>query len=96
MVDNGKKESKHHQSTVDKAKRVVAIVERYYEPGNHRRSYNMVWRMYVYPIYPCSLRRMKDYIKLVRELDESPQEEDVASLGPLFAIWDAERKAWTT
>ena len=94
-MEHGKTHN-HRKSTVDKAKRVVAIVDRYYERGNHRRSYPMIWRMYVYPIYPCSLRTMMYYLRLVATLDDPPQEEDVSSLGPLFDRWDEQRKAWTS
>ncbi len=81
---------------MEKAARVHAIVARYHERGNHRRSLPMIYRTYVYPIYPISLRTMHYYLKLIREGETPPKEEQECGLYPLFDAWDSGRNAWDT
>lgn len=33
---------------------IRSITTRYYEPGNHLRSYKAVWRRWVNPVYPMT------------------------------------------
>ncbi len=45
---------KHYKSTIERAKNIRELTERYYEPGNNARCYKRIWRRYIYPIYPMS------------------------------------------
>ncbi|WP_052328688.1 hypothetical protein [Porphyromonas catoniae] len=93
------KDRRYRKTTMEKAARVRAIVERYHERGNHRRSYPMIHRTYVYPVYPMSLRTMMHYLMIARgEADTSPEVEAEPARGlyPLFDAWDAERHPWDT
>ena len=65
---------------MEKAARVHAIVARYHERGNHRRSLPMIYRTYVYTIYPISRRTMHYYLKLIREGETPPKEGSTRSL----------------
>ena len=56
----------------------------------------MIYRAYVYPIYPISLRTMHYYLKLIREGETPPKEEQERGLYPLFDAWDSGRNAWDT
>lgn len=47
---------KHHKSTLERIRKVRAIVDRYYEAGNNSKCYKAVWQRYVCPLYPMSYR----------------------------------------
>lgn len=38
---------KHHKSTLERIRKVRAIVDRYYEAGNNSKCYKAVWQRYV-------------------------------------------------
>ena len=54
----------HHKSTIERIKKVRAIVNRYYESGNNSRCYKAVWRRYVNPLYPMSYRTFLSYLDI--------------------------------
>lgn len=78
---------------IEMARNVYAIINRYHEPGNHRRSLRKVWQHYVYPIYPMSLRTMMELLRIARE-HQSPGEIP-PGLYPLFEGWDKKRTPYT-
>ena len=45
---------RHYKSTIERAKNIRQLTERYYEPGNNARCYKRIWKRYIYPIYPMS------------------------------------------
>ena len=55
---------KHHKSTIERIKKVRALTERYYEPGNNQRCYKAVWKKYVNPIYPMCYRTYLNYLNI--------------------------------
>lgn len=84
---------RHYKSTLERAKTIKAIVDRYYRPGNHRRSYRVIWGKYVNPVYPMTFRTFQTYLRVARCLDESPQEDKSLApsfVYPLFDFWDSQ------
>lgn len=80
---------KHHKSTIEQAQRIMTIVDRYYEPGNHRRSYRVVWDRYVRTIYPMTFRSFQNYLRIARAQEEDKSPPDALAYS-LFDFWDAQ------
>lgn len=49
---------------------IRSITAKYYEPGNHLRSYKAVWRRWVNPIYPMTY---DTYLRLLQIDDPDPE-----------------------
>lgn len=81
---------RHHKSTIEQAQRIMTIVDRYYEPGNHRRSYRVVWDRYVRTIYPMTFRSFQNYLRIAREASQVDQPKPDALAYSLFDFWDAQ------
>ncbi|WP_373701646.1 hypothetical protein [Porphyromonas loveana] len=80
---------RHHKSTIEQAQRIMTIVERYYEQGNHRRSYRVVWERYVRPLYPMTFRSFQNYLAIARKAKEGASSPPPDALAySLFDYWD--------
>ena len=62
----------HYKSTLERAKKIRSLTERYYESGNNSRCYKAVWKKFVYPIYPMSYHTYLSYIGLPTTHQEHP------------------------
>lgn len=49
---------------------IRSITAKYYEPGNHLRSYKAVWRRWVNPVYPMTY---DTYLRLLQIDDPDPE-----------------------
>lgn len=74
----------HHKSTIERIKKVRAIVNRYYESGNNSRCYKAVWRRYVNPLYPMSYRTFLSYLNVPTPPPDNPTPLEKS----LFDFWD--------
>lgn len=63
---------RHYRSTIEKVKMIRSITQRYYEPGNHQRSYKAVWRRYINPIYPMSYGTYLRYLGIAAPPQPKP------------------------
>ncbi|AGB29736.1 hypothetical protein Prede_2599 [Prevotella dentalis DSM 3688] len=59
--------TKHYKSTLERAKKIRELTQRYYEPGNNQRCYKAVWRKYVYPVYPMCYHTYLTYLGIPTE-----------------------------
>lgn len=74
----------HHKSTLERVKKVRAIVDRYYEAGNNNRCYKAVWQRYVCPLYPMSYRTFLSYL----DIPTPPPTQPTPLERSLFDFWD--------
>ena len=56
-----------NKNTLEKAKRVQAIVKQWHEPGRQDRSLRWVWKYHVYPTYPMCERTFRRYVAIKEE-----------------------------
>ena len=75
---------KHHKSTLERIRKVRAIVDRYYEAGNNSKCYKAVWQRYVCPLYPMSYRTFLSYL----DIPTPPPPPPTALEQSLFEFWD--------
>ena len=75
---------KHHKSTLERVKKVRAIVDRYYEQGNNCKCYKAVWQRYVCPVDPMSYRTFLSYL----DIPTPPPTPPTALERSLFDFWD--------
>jgi len=70
---------KHHKSTLERIRKVRAIVDRYYEAGNNSKCYKAVWKKYIYPIYPMCYRTYLNYLNIPPEppAPQTPKQPDL-------------------
>lgn len=61
---------RHYKSTLRRVEMIRSITAKYYEPGNHLRSYKAVWRRWVNPIYPMTY---DTYLRLLQIDDPDPE-----------------------
>lgn len=64
------KRRRHYKSTLRRVEMIRSITAKYYEPGNHLRSYKAVWRRWVNPIYPMTY---DTYLRLLQIDDPDPE-----------------------
>lgn len=50
----GKRRRRHYDSTMRRVAMIKELTAKYYEPGNHLRSYKAVWRRWINPVYPMT------------------------------------------
>lgn len=55
---------KVHNNTKQRADLVCELVRKYYEPENQSKCMQSVWKFYVYPVMPISLRTFQRYCKI--------------------------------
>lgn len=72
---------KHHKNTIERAKKIRQLTEKYYEQGNNARCYKAVWRKYIYPVYPMCYRT---YLNALAIPTPPPQEPTARQL----TFWD--------
>lgn len=78
---------KHFKSSIDRAKRIRALTELHYEPGNNARCYKSVWRRYIYPVYPMCYRTYLNYLNMEVEPEEERCDvRQLTFLDQLFAM----------
>lgn len=75
---------KHHKSTLERIRKVRAIVDRYYEAGNNSKCYKAVWQRYVCPLYPMGYRTFLSYL----DIPTPPPPPPTALEQSLFEFWD--------
>lgn len=64
------KKRRHYKSTLRRVEMIRSITAKYYEPGNHLRSYKAVWRRWVNPVYPMTY---DTYLRLLQIDDPDPE-----------------------
>lgn len=64
------KRRRHYKSTLRRVEMIRSITAKYYEPGNHLRSYKAVWRRWVNPVYPMTY---DTYLRLLQIDDPDPE-----------------------
>lgn len=67
---------KHHNNTIRRMRLVCEIVKEHYEPGDQRRSYYQVWKLFVNPVYPMCYHTMLRYISTPLPKEEETEKED--------------------
>lgn len=55
--------AKAYESTKERIRRVVEIVNREYEAGDQRKMYKNIWRRFIYPEFGICYKTMLDYLK---------------------------------
>lgn len=53
-----------HSNTKKRIEAVCEIAQKYYEPGNQAKCYRVIWRHYIYPIYPMCYRTFMSYLSI--------------------------------
>ncbi len=72
-----------YKSTIERAKLIRILTERYYEAGNYAKCYKSVWRRYINPVYPMCYRTYLNYLNI-----PAPAPAPVMD-GQLEILWDA-------
>lgn len=75
---------KHYKNSLERAKRIKALTQMYYEPGNNARCYKAVWRCHVYPIYPMCYRTYLNYLNMDREPEAGQTARQLSFIDQLF------------
>lgn len=75
---------KPHKNKLLRIQRVLEITRQHYEEGNLAKCYKMVWRRYVYPIYPMCYHTYLSYLRVGLENFREPEDERQSALPGLF------------
>lgn len=77
-------EHKPHKNKLLRIQRVCDITREHYEEGNLAKCYKMVWRRYVYPIYPMCYHTYLSYLRVGLDGFKEPHDDEPPALPNLF------------